>query len=192
MWQVYILNHPEIKERLFNRPKWEVFNKFCSFVVSNPSNIFRNSAFNSLSEYKKVSSYGKYLTNDGTLINFSKNRYWRDAKDEFFNLYPHKFSIAFENTVYPYYCTEKLMDAFLAGSLPIYLGDPKVGLDFNPKSFINAGKLGLGNAIELVKELDNNKDLFNSYYNEPVFTEEQKIKLNNNLKNIKIWLKEKI
>ncbi len=39
----------------------------------------------------------------------------------------YKFSICFENTIYPGYLTEKIIDCFVAGVIPIYLGDPNVG-----------------------------------------------------------------
>jgi len=34
----------------------------------------------------------------------------------------YKFSVCYENSVYPGYITEKIFDAFFAGSIPIYLG----------------------------------------------------------------------
>lgn len=38
----------------------------------------------------------------------------------------YKFSLCFENAIYPGYLTEKIMDCFVAGVIPIYLGDPNV------------------------------------------------------------------
>ncbi len=59
-----------------------------------------------------------------------------DIKKQF--LSPYKFTIAFENDIYPGYQTEKLYDAMLTNSIPIYCGDPLVGEIFNTRSFINA------------------------------------------------------
>ncbi|MFD2145597.1 glycosyltransferase family 10 domain-containing protein [Mucilaginibacter antarcticus] len=50
----------------------------------------------------------------------------------------YKFTIAFENDIYPGYQTEKLYDAMKANSIPIYCGDPFVGDIFYTGSFINA------------------------------------------------------
>jgi hypothetical protein len=50
---------------------------------------------------------------------------------------PYKFVIAFENTVMNGYITEKLTNAFLAHSVPIYYGAPDVGHYFNKQSFID-------------------------------------------------------
>ena len=177
---------PELKERLFNRTRIEHFEKFCAFIVSNPGNNFRNNAFDSLHHYKRVFSYGKVRMNSFLLKQASEGRYWRDAKDEFFRKHLHKFMFAFENTSYPGYCTEKLMDAFLVGSLPIYWGSPSVEKEFNNKAFINVMKEE--DWLEKVKELDSNPEIWDKYYNEPVFTDEQKIKHLDNMNSFQNWL----
>jgi alpha(1,3/1,4) fucosyltransferase len=189
LWQVYILLKPELKERLYNRLNWkeEEFQKWCAFVVSNSSNFMRNAAFIQLNNYKNVKSYGRYLTNDSGLQQASKGRYWRDAKDEFFLKHPHKFMMAYENTPYRFYCTEKLMDAFLVGSMPIYCGDPRVGEDWNKQAFIDGTK---GFDFERIKKMDSDYGLFKSVYEQPVFTEEQKHSLEWNLSGFEEWLVE--
>jgi alpha(1,3/1,4) fucosyltransferase len=190
LWQIYLMLKPELKELLYNKVQFEEseFKRFCSFVVSNPSNFIRNSVFSSLGAYRQVHSYGKYMTNNLELQKYTENRYWRDGKLEYFNNVPHKFNIAFENTPSRWYITEKIMDAFLVGSIPIYNGANKIGEEFNEKAFINANKLQGWNLIEKVKELDSNWDKFIEVYNEPVFTDEQKKKLEDNLSGFEDWL----
>lgn len=190
LWQVYILNQPNILERLENRVRHDSFERWCSFTVSNPSNFMRNSVYQQLNSYKRVHSYGRYLTNDQSLQQASQGRYWRDAKEEFFDRNPHKFSIAYENTPRKYYCTEKLMDAFLAGSMPIYWGDPAVAEDWNEKAFVNGTRMP--NVVEHVKQMDTNEQMFLDAYNEPVFTDEQIDKLKNNLGEFEHWLIETV
>ena len=52
----------------------------------------------------------------------------------------YKFSICFENISYPGYVTEKIIDCFVAGVIPIYLGAPDI-FDFVPeKAFIDMRK----------------------------------------------------
>jgi hypothetical protein len=53
-------------------------------------------------------------------------------------LSPYKFTIAFENDIFPGYQTEKLYDAMMMNSIPVYCGDPFIAEIFNTKSFINA------------------------------------------------------
>jgi len=190
LWQVYILLKPELKERLYNRKNWreDEFQRWCSFTVSNPSNFMRNSAYQQLNQYKYVDSYGRFMTTNGALQEASKGRYWRDAKDEYFLKFPHKFMMAYENTPYRYYCTEKLMDAFLVGSMPIYWGDPRVGEDWNKEAFIDVTK----GDFDKIFRVDKDWELFKSIYQQPVFTEEQKHSLEWNLLGFEDWLIEKV
>ncbi|NJO91142.1 MAG: hypothetical protein HC831_20870 [Chloroflexia bacterium] len=191
LWQIYLLLWPGLKARLFNRVHHDDFVRFCSFTVSNPGNFLRNAAFEQLSKYKKVHSYGKHMNNDPLLVNYTHGKYWRDAKDAFFTTNPHKFMLAYENNAYPGYCTEKLMDSFLAGSIPIYWGDPGVKKEFNPKAFINV--MDYPNSWwSVIKGLDNNQEAFEAMYNEPVFTDEQKKGLLENLGNFENWMIDKV
>jgi predicted O-methyltransferase YrrM len=48
-----------------------------------------------------------------------------------------RFTLACENTSAPGYVTEKLVEASLAGSVPIYWGAPDVELDFDTSAFIS-------------------------------------------------------
>jgi hypothetical protein len=186
LWQAYILKTPSLKDRLYNRVNHENFERFCSFVVSNPSNIFRNAMYVRLNGYKRVHSYGRYMMNDSGLQEASRDRYWRDAKDEFFTKHTHKFAICYENNNWPYYCTEKLMDAFLAGSMPLYNGDPKVSNDFNRDAFINVPRHS--DIMGLIKRIDSDRSEFDEIYSQPVFTDSQKASLENNLKEFETFL----
>jgi hypothetical protein len=187
LWQVYWILWPELKDQLFNKINHDSFERFCSFTVSNPSNFIRNGHFDKLSSYKRVHSYGKVKTNDMGLIKATEGKYWRDAKKQFFIDHPHKFMMTYENTSYPYYCTEKLMDGFLAGSVPLYWGDPKVVEDWNLDSFLNIPKLG-GTWLDAIKKVDQDQGLFDAMYNAPVFKDDQKERHLNNIEEFKHWL----
>lgn len=194
LWQIYLILWPQLRESLFDyKANWNLldFKRFCSFTVSNSSNFIRNGAFQQLSSYKKVHSYGRYMTNDMSIQNLPKESYWRDLKNEFFISTPHKFMMTYENSSYPYYCTEKIMDAFLVGSVPIYWGDPKVIEDWNEKAFISAMRHP-NTWLNIVKELDQNDEKFMEMYSQPVFTDEQSEKHLKNMDNIGPWLIEKI
>ena len=119
--------------------------KFCAFIYSK--NVpFRNKFFRKLSKYKKVDAPGDSMRNmppipepnkssDLRFIPNQKNKGWQKRKIEF--LKPYKFVIAFENSSYPGYTTEKMYHPMLAKSIPIYWGNSKVYRDFNTKSFLN-------------------------------------------------------
>ena len=126
---------------------------FCGIVATN--NTFadptREQFFYELSKYRHVASGGRAYNNIGQPDGV-------DDKREFLKNF--KFSIAFENSSYPGYCTEKLMQAFSAGNVPIYWGDPTAIYDFNEKAFINCCGLTLEQAVEKVKEIDNSDELY--------------------------------
>ena len=52
-------------------------------------------------------------------------------------LLPYQFSICIENAVYDHYWTEKLADALLAFTVPIYHGCRNLSTYFNPNAFIS-------------------------------------------------------
>lgn len=101
--------------------------KFCNFVVSNDFSAVRNDFFAALSSRRRVDSGGQYANNIGGPVG-DKIAFQRQ----------YKFSIAYENSRTPGYCTEKIVDAFAAGTVPIYWGDPCVGQEFNPAAFVCA------------------------------------------------------
>ena len=130
---------------------------FCSFVVSNPRNPYRNEAFRKLCEYRNVDSGGKFLNNVGGPVS-----------DKFAFESRHRFSLCFENGAHSGYTTENLIQALSARTVPIYWGDPDVGKVFNTKAFVNVSDYGsLDEALLRVQELDRNDDLYLSVLREP-------------------------
>ena len=49
----------------------------------------------------------------------------------------YKFALCFENLSFPGYVTEKIVDCFVAGVIPIYLGAPDIEEFVPPESFID-------------------------------------------------------
>jgi len=68
-----------------------------------------------------------------------------DNKHEILSRY--KFTIAFENTAYPGYVTEKVIDAIVAASLPVYMGAPDIVEQLPAEAFINARAFSSPEAI---------------------------------------------
>jgi hypothetical protein len=110
--------------------------KFCNFLYTHKV-PYREAFFRELSKYKRVDAPGRSMNNMPGIDRFYKGDKWA-IKKQF--LSPYKFTIAFENDIFPGYQTEKLYDAMMADSIPIYCGDPFVGDIFNTKSFINAAE----------------------------------------------------
>lgn len=151
---------------------------FCSYVYSNAGAAkIRTDILEKLSEYKQVSSGGRYRNNIGG-----------PCEDKVKFESAHKFSIAFENTEYPGYSTEKLMQAFAAHTIPIYWGDPKVTKIFNPKAFIHVRDYeNLDQVLEYVKELDQDDEKYMAMMKEPAFVSPD-LKRENMLKKLDEFL----
>lgn len=52
----------------------------------------------------------------------------------------YKFLISFENAALPDYLTEKVFAAYLAGAVPVYLGDMRAAQRLPPGSFVDAAQ----------------------------------------------------
>jgi len=136
------------------------YTKFCCFVYSN-SIKHRENFCKKLSNYKKIDCGGKSLNNLGYRVE-NKIEYQKD----------YKFCIAYENHSQSGYTTEKLLDAFLSGCLPIYYGNPYIYTDFNKGTFINANDFkNEEELINYIVKVDNDDELYNSYFNKEVFTD---------------------
>jgi len=80
----------------------------------------------------------------------------------------YKFCLAFENSSYPGYTTEKLLNALIANTIPVYWGNPLVEKDFNNKAFINCHSYqDFNEAIKIVKEVDIDNYRYQSFLREP-------------------------
>lgn len=136
-------------------------NKFCSYVMSNTKNSApeRESIYHALSEYKTVSSGGKWRNNVGGPVS-DKIQFQSTCK----------FALAIENSSSPGYCTEKFAQAAQSNCVPIYWGDPTIAQQFNPKSFINAHDYESFNDLaDAIRHIDQNENLYLSMLNEPWF-----------------------
>jgi len=151
-------------------------NKFCSTVFSS-SYSTRFNMVNLLNTYKNVDCYGKIHNNklpDG-------EKYKMDIISNY------KFNICFENTIYPGYFTEKLLQAKVAGCIPIYYSDKSYSNDFNTKCCINMIDFeDQNNLLEYIKEIDSNSRLYSNILNENIFNDIP------NLYKIKKYLKNEL
>lgn len=88
-----------------------------------------------------------------------------------------KFMLCFENSSDPYYLTEKIMNAWLGGTVPVYWGCSKALEWLNPKSFLYL-KTTPGNVFPTEKDMDDligeiltidaDPELYRAYYEQPL------------------------
>ena len=138
--------------------------KFCAWVVSNGGGRVRNLFYDKLSEYKVVDSGGHFRNNVGGSVG---------NKIEFLSHY--KFSICMENSKTQGYISEKLVDCFEAGTIPIYYGDDTVLELLNSKSYIHIkNEDEFEEKIELIKKIDNNDTLYQEIIREKIVIDDSR------------------
>jgi hypothetical protein len=90
----------------------------------------RKSIYLKFSKNFNVDGYGPYFNKSINNHNSSEFKTQNILKDYAFNLCP-------QNSLYPGYYTEGLVNAFVSKTLPVTWADKNINLDFNEKSFIN-------------------------------------------------------
>lgn len=160
---------------------------FCSFVVRNPNCQKRNEFFHKLSEYKTVDSGGPLFNNIGYVLDYGDQA--MKAKLEWLKNY--KFNMCFENSSYPGYVTEKLYEAYIGGTIPIYWGSTTVEVDFNPRAFLNWFDYKDDDAfLRAIIELDQNEDKYKEMYMQPLFS--KRVNRFMDLSNLEEWFEKNV
>lgn len=114
---------------------------FCGFVQGK-SVPWRDQVYGWVNEYKPIDSGGSLFSNlpPGVEKDYMAKRLMgvdaNEQKCQFFS--SRKFAFAMENTMDMIgYTTEKIIDAYYAGSIPLYAGQMLPEDGFNKKAFIN-------------------------------------------------------
>lgn len=162
-----------------NKHKMEVprDRKFCNMVISNGTNAnsIRTDLFYELSKYKQVDSGGRYLNNVGgpvkDKLQFQKN---------------YKFSFAMENSKLSGYVCEKIIQAWAAGSIPIYWGDPEIENEFDKDTFINCNEKSIDEIVNEIIEVDKDDELYKRMIKKPICTEDSHLLASSYLDESKI------
>lgn len=163
--------------------------KFCSFVARSggyPS-CPRQHFYDRLSSYKKINSHGTLLNNSpiipmGDTLKFHNSLFKVQCISEY------KFNICFENS---HGCTkspvdhtyvsesgllsEKIYEALISDSIPIYWGNKNISNDLNPNCFINYYDYNdFDSMIEKIIEIDNDDSLFLDYVNQDYVVDKER------------------
>ena len=134
--------------------------KFCALIANNPEGL-RINLYNSISQYKQVHGYGNMFGNPL-------------RKSKFALLPEYKFCLCPENSIYDGYVTEKLIDAYAGGCVPIYSG--AIGDEFNSFAFFNYQDRSeiedMDDLVQVVKKWDTDDVLYRGTYEEALLNEE--------------------
>ena len=153
-----------MRKKVLKKP---IKTKFCAAVISNCKHYyrFRLKFMEKLNKYKKIDMGGK-----------CKNNIKRIVKNKIEFLSNYKFSIAMENSSGDGYLSEKIVDSFLAGTIPIYYGDYMIDEYINPKTYILIkGEKDIDEKIEYIKKIDNDEKLYKSIMKEKPINDLKKI-----------------
>ena len=137
--------------------------KLCSIITSTKNftsgHNLRHYITNNITENNlKVDLYGEGFIplKCSETKAFDKNHTARhESNEKIKGLKDYMFSIIIENTKKDYYFTEKLIDSFLTGTVPIYYGCPSIGNIFNTKGMIIIDNVD--DCLSALKKINKNK-----------------------------------
>ena len=129
--------------------------KFCVLIASHPEGL-RINLFHALRTLGPVAGFGRVF---GNVLLQSK-----------FEVLPSfRFCLCPENGVYPGYHTEKIVDAWYGGCIPLYSGDRLLSLDFNPAALVNyQDYLDTARFLAEVRRLDSDPVALAAMYAQPL------------------------
>ena len=125
--------------------------KYASLVASNPERI-RMAFVSFLKLEAEIDIYGRLGT---------------EVKNKDSCIAEYKFNLAFENDLYPGYVTEKIFDAWLNRTIPIWRGLDSEGY-LNKEAFVDATNLSFPNILAKMKEISANIEIYDSYIAAPI------------------------
>ena len=171
IWFPYILFHieKETLNKLQNKNKFKpINNRKNSLLYINSNCVKKRDNFFRL--YQKISG------NKGIAVGKCQNNYKSNLKRKKFNLnggnfQDYKFIIAMENSSVKGYCTEKILNAYLNGSIPIYWGcSDTVSMFFNPDTYIDLKNFKTDeDCIKYILELEKDKKKMYKMQNTNIF-----------------------
>ena len=134
--------------------------EFCCRVVSYGDCNVREAFFEQLNQKKSVASGGKAKNNLQSL---------EPVKDKMKFISNYKFNIAMENSSTEGYISEKIFEAWTAGCIPIYWGDPTISKVYNEEAFVNLHNFSsIHEAIGYILELEQDKERMEKMLKTPI------------------------
>jgi len=136
----------------------------CSIIAYTGDNV-RTHFIDALEKKIHISHGGKFRNNIGGPI---KGIYNSDNILNFYN--GHKFSICMENSREEHYITEKIINGFKAGTVPIYWGSPNVTKYFNQGRFLELKSDSDADIDEIIHTITSiTDDEYMKMVNTPIF-----------------------
>jgi hypothetical protein len=134
-------------------------------IISNGNSNERNYFLSKLEEKFRIDYAGRYKNNVPRI----EGAYNSNEILSFYSQY--KFVICLENTKQETYITEKIVNGFLAKTIPIYWGSDNITDYFNEERFINIINFQndiVNNAINKIESIINDDEEYLKVVNKPV------------------------
>lgn len=146
---------------------------FCCRVVSNPNSGYREKIFEELNQRKYVASGGRCKNNLPDRV---------PVKDKISFLAKYKFNLAIENSNTSGYVTEKIVQAWVAGCIPVYWGSAgTIQREFNKEAFVDCSDFAsISDVADYLLKLENDRNALETMLKAPALSE--------NFVDDKLWL----
>jgi hypothetical protein len=156
--------------------------RFLIYAVSNCV-LYREQAFSALSNLGKQVEYGGRCMarnqpgrNEANIVKAPDSIIKSNWASNHIVFQPYRFALVMENKPAKGYITEKILNAFLAGCIPIYFGTREVFNIFNKRAFIwydiNYPKA----ALDRIAYLEENRTAYDEVIKEPILANEDVIR----------------
>lgn len=146
--------------------------RLCVAVVSNRHCDVRNRFLRRLGRRDRLDSCGRWMNNVGSLAPFDVHAFGD-------RLYPflaqYRFAVSFENNRQSHYLTEKLANAYAAGTVPLYWGAPEAPAWLNRQAFLQLeddSDQGMEAFIDRVEALAADHRAYAAMFEQPLLTGE--------------------
>jgi hypothetical protein len=89
-----------------------------------------------------------------------------------YNILPrYRFNLCFENSSFPGYYTEKALQAWVGGCVPLYFSDRWYDADFNPKALINRIDFHtIDEFVDHVAKINSSPSAYSALFEQPLLT----------------------
>ena len=168
MYIPYVLYSPYLyKERKYTNNQRKYFLAYCSSHKVKEREDFFNKCYslsqkNNLLCHSLGKCYGNIPQSNKKVKGIWSDECLIDAYKDY------TFVMAFENGVVDGYITEKILNVFYSGAIPVYHGNTNVSEFFNPKSFINVSNYNsYEDCINYMLNLTNEQ--ITNMVNEPIY-----------------------
>ena len=146
------------------KPRMSDFEKRSKFCIAyiGKAYPFRMHAITALGKIGKVDVFGSIAR--------------KEVENKFDLAQDYRFAFSFENDIYPGYVTEKPIEAWASGAVPLYWGSDPEGY-LNEKALINLSNFKtLEKFIEKVREVNESKTIWESYATQPILSKSPNLK----------------